>query len=509
MIIKNGIILGQFFDHKGLLEIYVHFIAGFLLFFLSLLVAALLWQKFYHVRQGWFALRSGVVFIGLIGLGEAAEHFFGPQLHDFFHYMHMIAGPVGLLFLYIALLELEALYFEFKNKTVIPILGIDAIMLASLLLAAVLGWQAGYPWDTSIEMPFLIITTLPTLFIASIVVKKSIDMYRRQYSLSLFSLSIFSTILALVPLLAIGDTILSIDILIGRYADRLTIAWPYLVSHSLIDIFLASIGAILITSSIMLIMAPDLRVLQERIVQSAKFVALGELAANVTYQLDGPLNKIQTLSELAIHNVQAGDQLKKDLEKIHREARKATDLARKLVDFSRSAKPHFQITSVKGLIDDALSLMEPRLRHGGIRIAKKLQKPLPYVSVDRNQMKQVFVDILNNAVDAVSRGGQIEISAFISDGWVEISFRDNGPGIPPENLERIFEPFFTTKSGDQGTGLGLSLAWSVTRSHGGRIEARNEERGTRITVSLPLLEEEFLSHFDEERTLPMNSPEKI
>lgn len=494
MIIKHGIIRGQLFDHKGLLEINVHIVAGLFFFLSSLILAALLWRKFHHVRQGWFALRAGIVSVGLIGLGEVSEHFFSATGHDFFHYLFLIAAPVGLFFIYAALLELEALYFKTENKTVIPVSWIYGILLLELALATIFGWQSRYPWKEAIEQPFLIIMLLPNLFIAFLIVKKSISLYREQHRLSLFSLSIFSTVLALVPLLAIGNILLSLDILIGRYADKLTLAVPYVITHSVLDVLMAGVGAIMIGSSVMLVMAPDLRVLQERIVQSAKFVALGELAANITYQLDSPLDKIKILSELALKENQTTSQLKKDLEKMLEEATKATDIARNLANFSRTTKPHFQVTSLKGLIDDSLSLMEPRLRHGGIRITKKLQKPLPYLSVDRNQVKQVFVDLLNNAADAVSQGGHIEISAFISEGWVEISFQDNGPGIEDQNLEHIFEPFFTTKKNGRGTGLGLSLAASVIQNHGGQIDAKSEEgKGARILIKLPALAEEFLS----------------
>jgi len=491
MFIKQGIIKGQFFGHKGLLEINVHILAGCFLFLSSLLVAALLWRKFYYIKQGWFALRSGIIFIGLIGFGEVAEHLFNPEFHDFFHYLHMLTAPIGLLFIFISLLELESLYFKLESKKIASSSVISAIMLATFAVAALLGLQTNFTWRNSVELPFLLITTIPTLLITYALIAKSIDLYKKQHQLSIYSLSIFSTMLSLIPILAISDALLSIDILFGRYADRFAYAVPYLVFHSALDVLFASTGAILIGSSVMLIMAPDLSSFQERIIKSAKYVVLGELATNITYQLEGPLKKIRILSELMLKDAKVKGSPTKDLKIIKFESEKAMDIAGDLLNYSQTSESHFQITKLKNLLDDVFNFMEPKYRHSGIRVIKKLQRPLPYLSADRGKLKHAFIDILNNSVDLLPNGGHIIISAFIEDDILTITFHDNGPSLGKEELAKIFEPFYTVESAaGRSTGLGLSVAWSVINNHGGEITAKNnDDSGRDIVVKLPILKE--------------------
>lgn len=491
MFIKQGVIEGQFFGHKGLLEINVHILAGFFLFFASLLVASLLWRKFYYIKQGWFALRSGIVFIGLIGFGEVAEHLFNLEFHDFFHYLHILAAPIGLLFIFFSLLELESLYFKLESKKIVSVTTISTIMLATIIVSALLGLQTNFSWRNSVELPILIITTLPTLLITYALIAKSVDLYKKQNQLSIYSLSIFSTILSLIPILATSDALLSIDILFGRYADRLAYAAPYLVAHSILDVLLASTGAILIGSSVMLIMAPDLSSFQERIIKSAKYVVLGELATNITYQLEAPLKKIKILSELMLGDTKDTGDLIKDLKIISHESEKAMNIADDLLNYAHTADSHFQITNLKSLLDEVFSFMEPKYRHSGIRVIRKIQRPLPYLSADRSKLKHAFIDIFNKSIDLLPHGGHIIISAFLEDNLLTIIFHDNGPNMKAEELSKIFEPFYAAEPDGRGTGLGLSVARSVIQNHGGEIEVKNDaENGRDITVKLPVIKED-------------------
>ncbi|HEX21456.1 MAG TPA: HAMP domain-containing histidine kinase [Actinobacteria bacterium] len=349
-------------------------------------------------------------------------------------------------------------------------------------------------------MPFLLITTFPTLFITYALIAKSIDLYKKQHQLSIYSLSIFSTILSLIPLLAISDALLSVDILFGRYADKLSYAVLYLVFHVSLDVLLAGTGAILIGSSVMLIMAPDLSSFQERIIKSAKYVVLGELATHITYQLEGPLKKIKILSELMLKDNKISGDLIKDLKIISRESGKAMDIAGDLLDYSHTSESHFQITNLKALLDDVFSFMEPKYRHSGIRVVKKLQRPLPYLSADRGKLKHAFIDILNNSIDFLPDGGHIIISAYIEGDTLTMTFHDNAPSMGQETLKKIFEPFYAAEPDGRGTGLGLSVAWSVIQNHGGEIIAKNgEENGRDIIVKLPILEDKKIKQHSEEK----------
>ena len=118
-LVDKNVLVNQFVDHKALGEIYVHFAATMFLFAASLLAIFVVWLNFGRRGQGWFALRMGIFFIGLIGLGEFSEHFFSPKGHDFFHYLHMLAAPMSLFFLYLAVNELQLLYFDLEPKRMI------------------------------------------------------------------------------------------------------------------------------------------------------------------------------------------------------------------------------------------------------------------------------------------------------------------------------------------------------------------------------------------------------
>ncbi len=144
------------------------------------------------------------------------------------------------------------------------------------------------------------------------------------------------------------------------------------------------------------------------------------------------------------------------------------------------------------ITEECLKLLGYRLRADRIRVRKNWPQSLPEVKVDRNQMQQVLMNLLNNAVDAVNDEGEIRISFETMDGetdqaGVRMVVSDTGPGIPPQNLSRIFDPFFTTKPADKGTGLGLAISQAIVKRHGGSITAENnQDRGASFIIFIPL-----------------------
>src|SRR3990172_1468380 len=299
-------------------------------------------------------------------------------------------------------------------------------------------------------------------------IRKSIDLYKAQNRVPLFNLSVFSTNLALIPLLAWGAVVLAVVIWLGRVADFL--AWPTAsaVSHTIQDLFHAGLWASLMGSSLMLMLSRDTKSTEDRLVQSAKLVSLGEMTANLAMDLNNPLMAIIGYSALMLEDRKIPAARRKDLEMIQQEASKAAKVTKDLLDYSGKRQPCFQVIDAELPLDQALSLMESRLRQAGIAVVKSMQRPLPFISADPEQIKQAFVNVMNNAIDAMPRGGRLEIYITKEGQSVEVSFADSGDGIPEEMLSRIFEPFFSLK-GEGGTGLGLSLAQSVIRQHRGSI----------------------------------------
>ena len=142
---------------------------------------------------------------------------------------------------------------------------------------------------------------------------------------------------------------------------------------------------------------------------------------------------------------------------------------------------------INTLLKDTISFLENEAKHHRITLRLNLQTPMPKVMTDPSQLQQVFLNIVNNAIDAIGDDGTITIQTHVQDVGVLVEFADSGPGLPPEHLQKIFDPFFTTKKADKGTGLGLSISRNIMQRLGGDIQAENgKQGGCRFTVSLPI-----------------------
>jgi signal transduction histidine kinase len=229
---------------------------------------------------------------------------------------------------------------------------------------------------------------------------------------------------------------------------------------------------------------------ERRLIQAEKLAAVGEMAAGIAHELNNPLTTVTGFTELVLDDLPEDAESRPDLELVLREAKRARDVVRRLLDFSRRSESERTRVDLNELLDDVLSLTNHLMHTSGVQLEASLGKNLPWVSVDRNQMKQVFLNLLHNALQAMPTGGQL----FIRTGarqrggrkWVTASIRDTGAGITPEHKERIFEPFFTTRSSQGGTGLGLSVTYGIITDHGGEIDVESEvDCGTNFTVWLP------------------------
>jgi signal transduction histidine kinase/uncharacterized protein YigA (DUF484 family) len=237
---------------------------------------------------------------------------------------------------------------------------------------------------------------------------------------------------------------------------------------------------------------------QAQLVQSAKLAAVGELAAGVAHEINNPLTSIIGFTRLLLEDLRPDHEMRADLETVDREAARARQIVRGLLDFARAGDPVLAPVALNALVDEAVMLACTRSVLAKISLEKNLS-PLPPMMLDANQIKQVLVNLLNNAVQAMPNGGRLTVTTRLTERKVDEVYRqmaavyvsDSGLGIASENLGRVFDPFFTTKEVGQGTGLGLSVSYSIVEKHNGRIEVESvPEEGSTFIVLLPISDAE-------------------
>jgi PAS domain S-box-containing protein len=227
----------------------------------------------------------------------------------------------------------------------------------------------------------------------------------------------------------------------------------------------------------------------ERLMMTDRLASLGELASGTAHELNNPLTSIIGFSQLLMER-EVPDDIRQDLKLIHNEAQRAASVTKNLLTFARKHAPVKQLTQINNAIEDVLKLRTYEHKVNGIEVERQLDADLPEIMVDYFQMQQVFMNIIINAEYFLSKAhnkGTLTITTKKQNNTVRISFADDGPGIPPENLKRIFDPFFTTKEAGKGTGLGLSICHGIVTEHGGQIYARSQPgKGATIFVELPI-----------------------
>jgi PAS domain S-box-containing protein len=238
----------------------------------------------------------------------------------------------------------------------------------------------------------------------------------------------------------------------------------------------------------------ELKEAQAHLVEASKMRALGELVAGVAHELNNPLMASQTILHVIFNNLHEDCPNQERLELI----RKCNDRIEKIVEhlreFSRQTKPQFRELDINQPIENALMITEQQLLDHNITIVRRLSGDLPKVLGDSNQLEQVFLNLISNARDAmdvVKGTKELAILSYLTEHGgspsVAVSVEDTGVGIPEENLDKAFEPFFTTKKVGRGTGLGLSLCFSIIEAHGGRLEIKSQPgKGTQVRVLLPV-----------------------
>src|SRR5467141_681816 len=230
----------------------------------------------------------------------------------------------------------------------------------------------------------------------------------------------------------------------------------------------------------------DLRRTQEQLLQSEKMSAVGQLIAGVAHELNNPLTAILGYAQL-LESEGLNDRASDFVRKLFKQAQRTHRVVQNLLSFARERKPQKQEVDLRKVLEESLTLREYDLKVNDITLEREIEPEISAVTADPHQLEQVFLNIINNAVDALleaGKGGRLKVCIYAKDGNVHTEFHDSGAGIKEPN--RIFDPFYTTKSVGKGTGLGLSICYGIVKEHGGDITARNRlEGGAIIEVRLP------------------------
>jgi two-component system, NtrC family, sensor kinase len=231
----------------------------------------------------------------------------------------------------------------------------------------------------------------------------------------------------------------------------------------------------------------DLRKTQEQLLQSEKMSAVGQLISGVAHELNNPLTAILGYAQL-LESEGLEERAQDYVRKLFKQAQRTHRVVQNLLSFARQRQSQKQHVDLRKVLEETLTLREYDLKTNNITVERDWAADTPLADADMHQMEQVFLNIINNAADAMMEkgpGGKLIVRTYLKDKFVCIEFLDSGPGI--QDPKRIFDPFYTTKSIGKGTGLGLSICYGIVKEHGGDIIARNRsEGGALIEVRIPV-----------------------
>jgi len=232
----------------------------------------------------------------------------------------------------------------------------------------------------------------------------------------------------------------------------------------------------------------NLRRTQEQLLHSEKLAAVGQLISGVAHELNNPLTAILGYSQLLTSGGEIGPRALGYVDKVYKQAQRTHRIVQNLLSFARQHKPERAMVRLNSVIEDTLALRDYDLRMSQIQVSLELDENLPEVPADPHQLQQVFLNLINNAVDAmleVATLGELRVRSGAEERQVFIEFTDSGPGV--KDASRVFDPFYTTKPVGKGTGLGLSICYGIVTEHGGRILVRNgAQGGATFRIELPL-----------------------
>jgi signal transduction histidine kinase len=223
--------------------------------------------------------------------------------------------------------------------------------------------------------------------------------------------------------------------------------------------------------------------------------AVGQMAAGLAHEINNPLTTVAGFAELWLEEMSKNDPRRAELELMTREAQRARAVVARLLDFARQRERVRERSDLNDVVSEGIDLVRHLLKLHGVELHETLAAGLPWVDIDRSGVKQILLNLVHNAIQAMPTGGRLLMETRLASSGdcpgVSVSVQDTGSGIPAEHMGRIFEPFFTTKPGGQGTGLGLAVSYAIVAEHNGTITVESEVgKGSRFEIWFPLPETE-------------------
>ena len=237
-------------------------------------------------------------------------------------------------------------------------------------------------------------------------------------------------------------------------------------------------------------------IMNQQVIETGKLASVGELAAGIAHEINNPVaimvEEAGWLQDLMEDGAFKSDEDIKEFERalnqIRVQGRRCKEITHKLLSFARKTDSRIEDFEIGPLLEEVVSLSAQRAKYSNVELSTQLEPKLPAISASHSELQQVFLNLINNALDAMDKtGGKLSVSAQQENGNIIIDVTDNGPGIPKANLARIFDPFFTTKPVGSGTGLGLSICYGIIHKMGGDITVRSTvDVGTTFSIRIPV-----------------------
>jgi Amt family ammonium transporter len=228
----------------------------------------------------------------------------------------------------------------------------------------------------------------------------------------------------------------------------------------------------------------DLKRTQDKLIQSEKLAALGKLSAGIAHEIRNPLTSIKVLIHSLAEKIKDTETKEKDIKVLEDEIERVNQIIKRFLDFVRPKEPEFSLVDINQILEGTINLVSGKVKEQNAVLNKELSS-LPHIQADQEQMRQVFLNLFLNAVQAMPEGGKLRIKTRLRGQCIQIEIQDEGTGIPDQIKDKLFEPFFTMK--EEGIGLGLSIVKRIIDDHKGSIEVRNNyPKGTVFTINLPI-----------------------
>jgi two-component system, NtrC family, sensor kinase len=240
----------------------------------------------------------------------------------------------------------------------------------------------------------------------------------------------------------------------------------------------------------------EMNELNAQLIQQDKLAALGKMAAGIAHEINNPLAVIgekagwmeDLLAEEEFQNSDNYDEFAGSISKIEEHVDRARKITHRMLGFARRMEPRLDDVEINRVLDQTIDILANHASINEIEIHKNFADRLPIIASDQSQLQQVFMNLINNAIDAIGKDGNIDVRTQLDKKWIRVIIEDDGPGIPEPVQKKIFDPFYTTKPNGKGTGLGLSISYNIIEKLGGRVSVDSTlGKGTTFTVSLPLV----------------------